>query len=120
MAAGGRNDVVLDPGTPLERSLAMTSDTEVAAGTRIVINGAGGGGYGEPFEREIEAVSADVADGYVSAHAAAEHYGVVVAETGEVDPKATSALRRSVTNRNGDAGDDLPSNQGQPSMERIE
>ena len=121
MAAGGRNDVVLDPGTPGERSLAMTSDTEVAAGTRIVINGAGGGGYGDPFEREIEAVAADVADGYVSTECAAELYGVVVsADTGVVDLEATAALRRSRTDRNGGDGDELHSSQGQPSMERID
>lgn len=120
MAAGGRNDLVLDPGTPEERSLAMTSDMEVAGGTRIVINGAGGGGYGDPFEREVEAVVADVLDGYVTAEAAAEYYGVVVsAETGEVDADATAALRRLRAGQDG-ASRELHSSQGQPAMERID
>ncbi|MFC3455234.1 hydantoinase B/oxoprolinase family protein [Amycolatopsis speibonae] len=43
----------------------------------------GGGGYGDPCEREPEAVLADVVDGYVSVEAARELYGVEVAYHGE-------------------------------------
>jgi N-methylhydantoinase B len=43
----------------------------------------GGGGYGDPFEREPEAVLADVVDGYVSVEAARELYGVEVTYHGE-------------------------------------
>lgn len=43
----------------------------------------GGGGYGDPFEREPEAVLADVVDGYVSVQAARELYGVEVTYHGE-------------------------------------
>ncbi len=43
----------------------------------------GGGGYGDPFERELEAVLADVVDGYVSVEAARELYGVEVTYHGE-------------------------------------
>ncbi|ANN15461.1 hydantoinase [Amycolatopsis orientalis] len=43
----------------------------------------GGGGYGDPFEREPEAVLADVVDGYVSVAAARELYGVEVTYHGE-------------------------------------
>ncbi|MDQ7804879.1 hydantoinase B/oxoprolinase family protein [Amycolatopsis sp. A133] len=45
----------------------------------------GGGGYGPPFERPVAAVLADVVDGYVSAAAAREVYGVEVRYLGEPD-----------------------------------
>jgi len=44
-------------------------------GTRIKVVTGGGGGYGDPREREAELVEADIADGYVSEAAAAEAYG---------------------------------------------
>jgi N-methylhydantoinase A/oxoprolinase/acetone carboxylase beta subunit/N-methylhydantoinase B/oxoprolinase/acetone carboxylase alpha subunit len=53
----------------------------------------GGGGYGDPFEREPEAVALDVLDGKVSVQAARELYGVVVDRDGALDEAATSALR---------------------------
>nr|WP_244197127.1 hydantoinase B/oxoprolinase family protein [Amycolatopsis coloradensis] len=43
----------------------------------------GGGGYGDPIDRELEAVLADVVDGYVSVEAARELYGVEVTYHGE-------------------------------------
>lgn len=53
----------------------------------------GGGGYGNPFDRDPEAVREDVINGYVSTEAAREDYGVVVSEDGELDREATAALR---------------------------
>ncbi|MBA2475893.1 MAG: hydantoinase B/oxoprolinase family protein [Actinobacteria bacterium] len=53
---------------------------------------AGGGGFGDPLEREPEAVAADVRDGKVGVEAARERYGVVVRE-GAVDDAATAAER---------------------------
>jgi N-methylhydantoinase B len=38
----------------------------------------GGGGYGDPFEREPQAVLEDVVNGYVSLEAAERDYGVVI------------------------------------------
>jgi N-methylhydantoinase B len=94
--AGGSNEVVVEPGTAKEQSLGMAADTELSAGGEIAMNGAGGGGYGNPLEREIEAVESDVFDGYVSVEAAAEHYGVVIlTESGRVDQEATRALREA-------------------------
>ncbi|MEU3764711.1 hydantoinase B/oxoprolinase family protein [Amycolatopsis keratiniphila] len=43
----------------------------------------GGGGYGDPRERAMEAVLADVVDGYISVEAARELYGVEVTYHGE-------------------------------------
>jgi N-methylhydantoinase B len=52
----------------------------------------GGGGNGDPLERPIEAVAADVEAGLVTPAHARAAYGVVMAD-GAVDPVATSALR---------------------------
>src|SRR5207248_388254 len=47
----------------------------LAAGDRIAIQPAGSGGYGDPLERPVERVLADVLDGYVSPAAAEAEYG---------------------------------------------
>jgi N-methylhydantoinase B len=54
----------------------------------------GGGGWGDPFEREIEAVRADVIDQYVNIESASRDYGVVIdPNTYEVDIEATKRVR---------------------------
>ncbi|MFJ8917330.1 hydantoinase B/oxoprolinase family protein [Amycolatopsis sp. NPDC102389] len=55
----------------------------------------GGGGYGDPHERDPEAVLADVVDGYVSVGAARELYGVEVTYHG--DPEALVRLPEDYT-----------------------
>jgi N-methylhydantoinase B len=52
----------------------------------------GAGGYGDPLEREPEAVARDVAAGAVSAEAAEKLYAVVLAD-GALDADATEARR---------------------------
>lgn len=67
---------------------------QLKPGDAFRIRGGGGGGYGDPLERPVEAVQNDVRQGYVTAKAAAEHYGVVIdPETFEVDLAATERLR---------------------------
>jgi N-methylhydantoinase B len=52
----------------------------------------GGGGYGDPFTRDPDAVARDVAAGLVSPERASQIYGVAI-NNGEVDQPATSRLR---------------------------
>lgn len=52
----------------------------------------GGGGYGDPFDRDPGAVAADVTAGAVSLEAARRLYGVALAD-GRVDAARTAALR---------------------------
>lgn len=54
--------------------LAKATAKPIPAGSRLIIRTAGGGGYGPPEEREVEAVRRDVREGYVSAAQAREHY----------------------------------------------
>ena len=63
-------------------------------GDAFRIRAGGGGGYGNPWERAIEKVREDVRQGYVSAKAAAELYGVIIdGKTFVVDEKATEKRR---------------------------
>ena len=56
----------------------------------------GGGGYGDPLDRDPEAVKYDVRNGFISFEAAREIYGVILHDDSELltlDEKATEALR---------------------------
>jgi N-methylhydantoinase B len=76
-------------------------------GSRVETALPGGGGYGQPFEREPSAVLDDVLNGYVSIEAAARDYGVVIRSSRRadeqislerhfsVDASATAELRRA-------------------------
>jgi N-methylhydantoinase B len=60
----------------------------------VIQTSAGGGGWGSPLQREPERVLTDVGEGYVSAGAAREQYGVVLsADAQRVDAEATAQLR---------------------------
>ena len=72
---------------------AMFSTT-IGAGDVYVHRMAGGGGWGNPLERDPEKVAWDVVEGMVSPEAAKEHYGVVIAANGKLDAAATTALRQ--------------------------
>jgi N-methylhydantoinase B len=62
-----------------------------------VQQGGGGGGIGNPFERDVDAVREDVKNGYVSRQAAKEEYGVVLtSETVEIDEEKTKDLRNNI------------------------
>jgi len=68
--------------------------TQLGPGDVVVMDAAGGGGYGDPFERDPELVARDVADGYVTPDRARSEYGVVLDQKQmTVDVKATAALR---------------------------
>src|SRR5262249_43421605 len=71
----------------------------VKAGQLVAVVTTGGGGWGDPLERETELVLHDAIDGKVSLAAAREVYGVVFAEknaTIAVDHAATQRLRRKL------------------------
>ncbi|AXR78252.1 hydantoinase B/oxoprolinase family protein [Natrarchaeobaculum sulfurireducens] len=57
----------------------------------------GGGGYGDPFDRDPEAVREDVIDGYVSRKAAREEYGVVITDDDDIDWEETDRRRSKST-----------------------
>ena len=74
----------------------------VGAGDRFTRPSAGGGGFGDPLERDPAEVREDVADGYVSIDRARKDYGVVVREIDadlseyEVDDDETASERERI------------------------
>jgi N-methylhydantoinase B len=85
-------NLVVHPDGSEERLPAMFS-TMIGAGDVYLHRMAGGGGWGDPFERDPEAVAHDVRNEKVSVDAAGELYGVVIGRDGLVDGEATSAVR---------------------------
>jgi N-methylhydantoinase B len=70
--------------------------TRLSPGDVVLMDAAGGGGYGDPLERDPEKVLDDVMNGYVSVEAARVAYGVVIdAGTMRVEEEATRDLRSS-------------------------
>ncbi len=63
---------------------------------RISFISAGGGGYGNPFERDPKAVEHDVKYGYVSIERAEKDYGVIIdPDSLKLNLKATQKLRET-------------------------
>jgi len=69
----------------------------IGAGDIVVMQSAGGGGYGDPLAREPDRVRDDVRAGYVSPERARLGYGVLLTSNGEVDIPATQAERARLT-----------------------
>ena len=72
---------------------------EIEAGHALEAHTTGGGGFGNPLDRDPERVRDDVRDGWVSVEKARETYGVVLdlePELFAVDYAATDRLRREI------------------------
>jgi N-methylhydantoinase B len=87
-------------GTPHDLG-GLVDGEPVLAGEIVRVVTTGGGGWGDPLERETEWVQRDVIDGKVSLAAARDDYGVVLTaqSSGEpfvIDAKATAALREKL------------------------
>ncbi|WP_432561395.1 hydantoinase B/oxoprolinase family protein [Kineococcus sp. SYSU DK003] len=89
---GTNNHMVSNPGTDRAQNTSGRY-VHLAAGEVLANNTGGGGGYGDPFERDPAAVARDVRNELVSVGAAASQYGVVVSADGTVDEHATTELR---------------------------
>ena len=76
---------------------------KVEPGDQLIFQTAGGGGWGDPLERDIEKVRIDVVRELVSVEKAASDYGVVCdPETSEVDEDATRVLRQRMKESRGE------------------
>ena len=81
---------------------ATFSDVPMAEGDVFSRPTAGGGGFGDPLERDPALVREDVIDGYVSIERAARDYGVVIRAVDPeicdyaIDEAGTESLRREI------------------------
>ena len=100
---GGLSRVVMNPGTPDEREIrAFSDDNHWKCGDLVRIYTGGGGGWGDPLERDANQVLDDVKDGFVSADAAFQRYGVAIDPAAlEIDAPGTESLRNDIRKSRG-------------------
>jgi N-methylhydantoinase B len=95
-ATGGVNTVAVERKSGVYRPphLSKDQDIELEEGDVVRVSTPGGGGYGDPLQREPALVARDVRRGYYTADEAARLFGVVLAgEPPDVDAPATAARR---------------------------
>ena len=73
---GAKGTFILNPGTPQERPMKSKGLDRLNDGDVVSLRLPGAGGYGDPRERDPEAVQRDVRDGKVSPEAARRDYGL--------------------------------------------
>jgi N-methylhydantoinase B len=76
--------------------MGKSNGTSLETGDVFELRVGGGGGYGDPLERDPALVAEDVLYGWVSRDAAQAIYGVVLASDDGVDAAATDSLRARV------------------------
>lgn len=95
-----------ESGTPVDSFVINADGTEhrfsspgkvgghpLSEGDTVILQSAGGGGYGDPLERDVEVVWRDVVDGLITPDSARDMYGVVLDGDGAIDTAATKAKR---------------------------
>jgi N-methylhydantoinase B len=73
-----------------------TGPVHLRPGESIVALGPGGGGYGRAWERDVERVTKDVLEGWVSRERAAAVYGVIFTDDSQIDTEATRERRATM------------------------
>jgi N-methylhydantoinase B len=86
------NGLYIFRGTPAEKRVG-TFRFPARIGEKCALVTAGGGGYGNPLERDPKAVLEDVLDGYVSTECAKSLYGVCIIDGKSIDFEETNRLR---------------------------
>ena len=71
---GAHSRFLLSPDTPQERQYPSSFRETFGPGTRFSLQTAGGGGYGDPKDRDPAALARDIAEGYVTPETAAAAY----------------------------------------------
>jgi N-methylhydantoinase B len=101
--AAGRN--VLDPGMSSEQTLHAKLTMTLRKGRVFRHELPGAGGWGDPLERDLSLVAADLRDGLVTIEGAARDYGVVAyGDPPEIDEAATVSLRGAQRRSNRHSG----------------
>jgi N-methylhydantoinase B len=99
---GGRTDRLVQKAGENEWKSVNANWYPVPTESRVIIRSAGGGGWGNPLDRDPTGVIEDVRDGVVSTDAARSEYGVVVhapndrPDAVKLDEAATENLRRQM------------------------
>jgi N-methylhydantoinase B len=78
----------------------------VAVKSEVIVRTGGGGGWGDPLERDPAAVRADVREEFISPDSARAHYGVALRDDMSVDEAATDRLRNALRLERGNTKQD--------------
>ncbi|MBL4905896.1 MAG: hydantoinase B/oxoprolinase family protein [Sneathiella sp.] len=95
-ADGGTNKVSIEIAgkTYIPPHLSKDQDIQIEVGDSVSVSTPGGGGFGNPYERNPELVAQDVVRGYYSREEVKQRFGVVLDRAkGEVNVSETEALR---------------------------
>ena len=101
--AGAPGGSIKNPGDPNEENVFFSRDAvPVKAGELIRLVTPGGGGWGDPLERPVDAVRLDVLRKLVSSESAESDYGVVLNGADLVlEHKKTKTLREKIAAKRG-------------------
>lgn len=106
---GSRNYAVLMSSRWGEKEILKLPATALSPGDRVSVRSGGGGGFGDPLDRDPEAVRVDLREGYVSPAAARDEYGVVLdPKTGMVGVDVSVRLRNELRVQRGGRVPDKP------------
>lgn len=75
--------------------LPISVDTVIGPGERLLSQGCGGGGFGDPLRRAADSVRRDVVEGIISTERASDVFGVILKDE-EVDEPATLKRRQEL------------------------
>jgi N-methylhydantoinase B len=90
---GNHVSVEADGVDDVSRTSSKVQARKLKPGERLHLRAGGGGGFGDPLERDPERVADDVRQGYVSVDSARQNYRVAVDARGRLDVAATRKLR---------------------------
>ena len=76
--------------------LKIVDEVELKDKERIVSITQPGGGYGPPYEREMERIRKDVLEGWITNKRAFDIYGVKIDAKGKINIKETNAQRKKL------------------------
>ena len=97
---GNRVELIRDDKRVSDLPNAKVLLTKLKKGDGYVLRSGGGGGFGAPWTRNIEAVLHDVRQGYVSRNAAEQDYGVVIDANGNANDAETQRRRAQLAQLN--------------------
>jgi N-methylhydantoinase B len=98
---GGGDGTVETGGVVHANGRIERSSRNVKTGETLFVRTGGGGGWGDPLEREIEKVEWDALNGYISMRSAREKYGCVLdPKTYKADFEKTKQLRSELKSQN--------------------
>ena len=95
--AGGLSRFIRNPGQDNAFDLRNTDIVTIDPGDIIHVTCGGAGGWGDPLQRDPEAVLRDVLRGWVSCDHAQQEYGVIISDR-KLEEEATEACRKARSN----------------------